>query len=769
MKSYNLIYKNNQELEQFIKNNNIESSNNILIQVFSGIIDENIVLDISKKIKEYLPNSNIIGTTTAGEILDAKMYEKSIIISFLCFDSTVVKTELFDFENKFEISDISSLISDNTKALIILSDGLKSNAQYLLDEISKLKPDLIIAGGRAGDFLEAKKTFIFNNNAFTQNGCIIASLSSDDLIVNNDYMLNWNTIGKKMIVTKSKNNQLFELDGIPIVDIYKKYLGEDIMEGFPMSSVEFPLLIKKTDVDIARGPIALLDDNSVLFGGNIDEGDVVQFSFGNIENVKRSAFDNFNKFKNYSSEAILIYSCSARKTLMNKELENEFQVLNSIAPTVGFFTYGEYFHSQNTNEILNVSTTFMTLSENKKVVDKDFKKYEILPENRIVNILTHLTQVTSQELEDSIASKSRFLANMSHEIRTPLNAILGFIDLLKEETKGSRSEKYVDIIDNSSKSLLQIIEDILDFSKIENEKLEIDNVDFNSKAEFEIMTYLFNATCSSKNISLILNIDENLPKTLNSDPFRIKQIISNLLSNAIKFSKNGSKIIVDINYNNNFLNISVKDEGVGISKDKLLHIFGAFNQEDSSTTREYGGTGLGLSISSELVKLLGGKLKVKSELNIGSEFYFSIPVKIGKEIEVKIPNKKTINFENRKILIVEDNKANQMFMKVILKKMNISFDIRADGIEAIDAFKNNKYDVIFMDENMPNMNGIEATKQILEFEKQNNITHTPIVALTANALKGDKERFLSAGMDEYMTKPLDKIKLIEILNNLLND
>ncbi len=382
---------------------------------------------------------------------------------------------------------------------------------------------------------------------------------------------------------------------------------------------------------------------------------------------------------------------------------------------------------------------------------------------RTINIRTKQLSKEKNKAEHAAKSKSEFLANMSHEIRTPLNAILGFIDILKIESKGRKSFEYVNIIDDASKSLLQIIEDILDFSKIESGKLEIDKIDFNSKAEFEVITHLFDAKSLEKNISLEINIDTNIPQVLNTDPLRIKQVISNLLSNAIKFSSEGKKVIVDISYNDYELNVSVKDQGIGIVKDKLDHIFEAFSQEDSSTTRKFGGTGLGLSISSELVKLLGGNLKVKSESGKGSEFYFTIPADIGKEIVKSQKIDKNTDFSSIKILLVEDNKANQMFMKILLKQMNILFDIASDGTEAIEIFQINKYDIVLMDENMPNMNGIEATKNILEYEKQNNLIHTPIIALTANALKGDRERFLNEGMDEYLTKPLDKNKLSKIL------
>ena len=393
-----------------------------------------------------------------------------------------------------------------------------------------------------------------------------------------------------------------------------------------------------------------------------------------------------------------------------------------------------------------------------------------------MSIANDVTTLIDARLEAQKASQAKeyFLSNMSHEIRTPLNAILGFVDLLKDESKGRKSLEYVDIIDSSSKSLLHIIEDILDFSKIESGKLNIDKIDFNSKREFEVITHLFSAKCSQKNISLTLELHKNLPKVINTDPLRIKQVISNLLSNAVKFTDDGKNIKVSIDYKDDFLNVSVEDKGKGIAKDKLLHIFDAFSQEDTSTTREYGGTGLGLAISGALVKLLGGELKVKSELGVGSEFYFSIPVEIGEEVKVISEDIKNRTFEGKKVLLVEDNKANQLFMKVLLKKLKLELDIANDGLEAIDKFRQsiasseNKYDVILMDENMPNLNGIEATKRIIDIEQEEELKHTPVIALTANALKGDREKFMNAGMDEYLTKPIDKIKLNEILHKFLN-
>ena len=377
-------------------------------------------------------------------------------------------------------------------------------------------------------------------------------------------------------------------------------------------------------------------------------------------------------------------------------------------------------------------------------------------------------KLAKSQAEEVARMKSEFLANMSHEIRTPLNAVIGFIDLLKEQEEDEKKLEYLNIVSVSSRSLVTIINDILDFSKIESGKLGIELIDFDTYEEFNMTKTLFQAKADEKKINLQINYN-NVPKFLKSDILRIKQIINNLLSNAIKFTPNGKNISLSIEYNNSELFVAVRDEGVGIQKDKLESIFEAFSQEDLSTSRKYGGTGLGLSISSRLVNLLGGELKVKSELGTGSMFYFKIPAEKGEAPHIE--SKSTIDYntlKDKKILLVEDIKTNQQIMKILIEKAGMDIDIANDGIEAIDKFMKERYDCILMDENMPNMNGLEATNEIINFEKDNKLSHTPIIALTGNAVEGDRERFLAVGMDEYLNKPIEKNKLYEVLSSFMH-
>jgi len=368
---------------------------------------------------------------------------------------------------------------------------------------------------------------------------------------------------------------------------------------------------------------------------------------------------------------------------------------------------------------------------------------------------------------EATKAKGAFLANMSHEIRTPLNAILGFIGLLKDKYHDEESTKYLNTIDNSSHSLLGIINDILDFSKIESGKLDIDPIVFNPRKEFASTADLFRARCSEKNLTFLIEITDNLPTGLKSDVLRIKQVLTNLISNAIKFTESNKTISLHIDYIDNHLHCSVKDQGIGISTQAQKHIFEAFSQAEASTTRKYGGTGLGLAISSKLVQMLGGELQIESALGKGSCFFFSIPVET---IEIKEkPAQRSLSAKHFSghILLVEDNKTNQLLMSAILTKQGITFDLAEDGYQAINAIEKTHYDLVLMDENMPNLNGIEATKKIRQREKQQNLVRLPIIALTANAMTGDTQRFIESGMDKHLTKPLNIPKLLAVFNEYL--
>ncbi len=374
--------------------------------------------------------------------------------------------------------------------------------------------------------------------------------------------------------------------------------------------------------------------------------------------------------------------------------------------------------------------------------------------------------LAKEDAEVASEHKSQFLANMSHEIRTPLNAITGFISLLGKNEKDEERLKYLKIIRNSSDSLLKIINDILDISKIESGKLAIDPVNFNPYDDLILIAELFQAKAAEKDINFKIKYNANIPKILYSDSLRIKQILTNLLSNAVKFTPENSMVTCIIWYAKGQLNIRVKDYGIGIPKEKEKYMFKSFSQVDTSIVRKYGGTGLGLSISKKLAQMLDGDLTYKSNKKRGSIFTLKVPMPLGKEkiLDHTQTSNKPLSGH---ILLVEDNEANQMFVGIVLKNAGITYEIAHNGIVAIEKFKTGSYDLILMDENMPKLGGIAAAKAILKIEEELQLHHTPIISLTANALKGDKERFLEAGMDDYLSKPIEPVKLTQTIGKFI--
>jgi len=369
--------------------------------------------------------------------------------------------------------------------------------------------------------------------------------------------------------------------------------------------------------------------------------------------------------------------------------------------------------------------------------------------------------------EETVASKAKsdFLSVMSHEIRTPLNAIIGFVNILKKDEQDETKFKYLTTIEKSSNILTNVINDILDISKIESGKFTLEMREFNPYKEFESLYLLFEQNALEKGIVLVNNISQDLPHVLKSDIFRIKQIISNILSNAIKFTSLGKSIYLNIKFNsvNSSLLVTIEDEGIGIAPKNISLITQAFIQADNSTARQYGGSGLGLSIVTKLLHLLGSELNIQSQLHKGSTFSFNIPMQSVQTTIEESQEESEVLFPTKKILVAEDNKTNQMLISILLDDMEIDVSIADDGLIAEDLFKNTDFDMVLMDINMPNKNGIEAMKAIKQFEKENKRKKIPIIALTANAVSGDRQKYLSNGFDEYISKPIEMKELEKVL------
>ena len=389
--------------------------------------------------------------------------------------------------------------------------------------------------------------------------------------------------------------------------------------------------------------------------------------------------------------------------------------------------------------------------------------------NKQLQVSIERANLMTREAMLSNQAKSEFLANMSHEIRTPMNGIIGFTDILTDENLTEQQKEYVGIIKTAADSLLVLINGILDFSKIEAGKLKTEVIEFNLSPLLKDITYLMRPQADKKGLEFEVIRSEGVPETMRSDPVRLRQCLFNLLSNALKFTSQGHvflRVTAEQKDGRSFIRCAVEDTGIGIPEDKQKSIFEAFSQVDGSMTREYGGTGLGLAITMELTLLLGGQISLESEIGKGSVFSVTVPVVLPSENAILDKsgksNKNTVpkgpEPQSGAVLVADDNKTSEVLVTLLLEKLGFEVTAVSDGAEAVDEALTKSFDLILMDMQMPSVDGYEATKIL----RDKGVT-SPIIAVTAYALEGDRDKCISAGCDDYVSKPINKDRLYEIV------
>ncbi len=609
--------------------------------------------------------------------------------------------------------------------------------------------------------------------------------------------------GKAFQLTDYDIEELIGMHFSDIIDIewleiaqekYRRQIEKNIDETF----LEFAIRTKYGDLKWVEQSAVLLIENNVPVGFQCVIKDITEkkemeevvrkYEVALVQNQERlqSILDN-------ATSLIYIKDLEGKYVLINKQFKEVLNVTESMVIGKTDFDFANEEQARHFKETDEKVIKTCRPQELEEIIETPDGKHTMLitkfplinAQNKLYGISGIATDITERVMqreeliqakkvaEDAKRLQEQFLANMSHEIRTPMNGIQGMTDLLLDTSLTEKQHDFAKTIKRSADNLVVIINDILDFSKIKAGKLTLEKIDFDLREIVENVTAVFMHRVKEKGLSFTVDLDKNIPAILKGDPYRLNQILINLVGNAIKFTHEGGvtiKIVVEQNNPHGVtLNFSIEDTGIGINNEKINEIFESFTQASIETSRKYGGSGLGLAITKQLLEMQKGSIRVESELDKGTTFHFSLPFDCSDtNHKLFFRSKKLKDYQgflqNKKFLVAEDNKVNQKVIQNVLQKAGACADIANDGLEAINFLKEKPgYDVIIMDLQMPDMDGYAATKYIRNVM---NIT-TPIMAMTASALKGEKSKCIEIGMNDYLTKPFDFSLFYERISMLL--
>jgi len=544
-------------------------------------------------------------------------------------------------------------------------------------------------------------------------------------------------------------------------------------------------LIADDGINVAR----IYDNDDNIFAEYIKEP---EYAMSNLDFITSNASHKYVKRTLLVKRPIILDNEKIGATFLNYSMEGYYaRRISFIHFLLGLFTAALIIVLLLTvklqriisTPIINLTNTMRSIEKNLDYITVDDKRKDEIGQliNGFNSMITQIKQqnqdlvLAKNQAENSAKIKDQFLANMSHEIRTPMNGVIGMAKLLENTPLSAEQKCFLDNISISASNLLVIINDILDFSKIEAGKMELEEIEFNLSNIIDTLNVVYTKTTADKRLYFKLNIDDNVPKMLWGDPTRLTQILNNLIGNAVKFTEYGGITLTiksrEMSHNFTHLKFIVSDTGIGIPQEKQDLIFKSFSQASSDTTRKYGGTGLGLTISRQLALMhKDGNLTVSSQIDKGSTFCFDVTYKQSNatpEPIVKTTERpKPIEGKNRvKVLLAEDNEINQLFVKTILKPY---FDVYSaeNGKIVVDWLRKEDFDIILMDLHMPEMDGYQATSEIRKMDDE-RINNIPIIALTAAAIKGEREKCIDSGMNDYISKPFNPDELIDKIFSLV--
>jgi len=641
MKTVNTEFTTKENLEEFLELYNIQEGSNILLQIFTGVCSQIYIKELVTTIRKLLPSVFIIGATTDGEILDTSVLEHSTVLSFTLFETTTIQTYYTTQTSSQDAAlDLIAQIDKPNEAKVAISftGNLNINADLFLEQFNIKMPQLTVAGGLAGDYSKFKNTYVFTSDNLENNFAVMAVLYNPNLTVHTLYHFGWEVIGREFIVTKAVGNRVYSIDNQTPVELYGKYLGHTICRQLPKTGIEFPLIVQRDGKAVARAVIDKKEDDSLVFAGNIYEGERVTFGYGNIKHIIANEY--YRALDNIPIESIFVYSCMARKRLLGESIALELTALTNITSISGFFTYGEFYSDQKSlkKTLLNETMTMLVLSENSESQYIKFKDEDCRLSNntQTVEALSHLVSQVTQELNElnrnlekrvteeieknklkdqqllhnaRLARMGEMISMIAHQWRQPLSIIssLGSTINIKATLGTLQNENAVEISNKIIDNILHLsttIDDFRDFFKPDKVKKQT--------SFSKILDDVFNiikVSIINKNIQIHQEL-EDYSEFINYEN-ELKQVVLNLLKNAEdvivdkKVVDGYIKIKTYANENNIYLEIS--DNGGGVDIEIINRIFEPY----FSTKNQKSGTGLGLYMSKVIVEEhCNGKLDV---------------------------------------------------------------------------------------------------------------------------------------------------------------
>jgi len=582
-----------------------ENKSNILVQIFCGHKSD-FLKDIAQFITQQLPTAHILGTTTDGEIEQDRITTEHTVIAISIFEETMLHSALIEGADAFMngVSLARALVREDTRLLILFTDGTTTNGEAFLKGVESIAPKIIIAGGMAGDNGQFVQTYVLHGTTLLDRGAVGVALNSRHLHVYNDFSFNWSPIGVEHTIDHAHNNRVYSIDGMSPVAFYAKYLGEQVSEALPATGIEFPLIVEKNGIDVARAVIARHEDSSLSFAGNLHSGDRVRLGFGNAKMIMKESFKSFTDTYQYPIESFFVYSCMARRRYMPDFIQVEVKPFAETSTTVGFFTYGEFYHHEEHNELLNQTFTVVALSESMdaKYAQKQEGRKKPFGDNSgystTIEALTHLIDRSTEDYEKQASEleeqkrysqhllevQKHFLRHTVHETNTPLSVIMANIELFELYYGKHPNMINIEIATKSIHNLYEDLSFLIKKEQVSYPQKQIEIIDFvRSRIAF------FDVVAQKSNISLKLLPSIQNP-ILHFNETKLQRIVDNNISNAIKYTQNSADVVVQIEEDDEGIVICFTSKSTPILD--IESIFNAYYRE--SVIKD--GLGLGLSL-----------------------------------------------------------------------------------------------------------------------------------------------------------------------------